>query len=207
MKAYKLFAIFISLLLLLGLACSAAGEVLSPEEATQRAQPTALPQTGGNGGDELTFAIDDTVEFVSSEFLILLRNTPGDLSNFATQATRGETATILDSTLVDGEEWYRVKGPAGEGWVQARYLSGTGSGAGGETEGPQVGDTVYLAGVQFLIPLVAAPGETRMIAGQERGVEVTILETFVLEGETWYRIDAPTGEGWVPADKISTEAP
>jgi len=74
-------------------------------------------------------------------------------------------------------------------------------------EGPQVGDAVYLTGRGFLISLVSEPGATRMIAGQERGVEVTIIEIAEHEGDLWYKIDAPTGEGWVPAENITADAP
>jgi len=73
------------------------------------------------------------------------------------------------------------------------------------SEGPQVGDKVQLIGTSYLVSLVDAPGSRRMIAGQERGVEVTILEVADHEGETWYKIDAPTGVGWVPAGNISAE--
>lgn len=73
--------------------------------------------------------------------------------------------------------------------------------------GIQVGDVVYLTGKGYLISIVAEPGAMRMIAGQERGVEVTIIDVADVEGETWYRIDAPTGEGWVPAENITTEKP
>ena len=42
---------------------------------------------------------------------------------------------------------------------------------------------------------------------QEKGVQVEILNVTEYEGEKWYLIDAPTGEGWVPAENILTEAP
>ena len=71
----------------------------------------------------------------------------------------------------------------------------------------QVGDTVTLVGTGYLVTLVNAPGATRMQAVQERGVEVVILDVADHEGESWYMIDAPTGEGWVKAENISTEAP
>jgi hypothetical protein len=76
-----------------------------------------------------------------------------------------------------------------------------------EPEGPQVGDVVYLSGTAFLIRLVDKPGGTRMIAGQEKGVQVEILNLTEVEGEKWYLVDAPTGEGWVPAENVFTEAP
>jgi hypothetical protein len=74
-------------------------------------------------------------------------------------------------------------------------------------EGPQIDDTVYLTGKSFLISLLSEPGSRRMIAGQERGAKVTIIEIIEHEGELWYKIDAPTGEGWVPAENITTEQP
>ena len=73
--------------------------------------------------------------------------------------------------------------------------------------GIQVGDVVYLTGKGYLISIVAEPGSMRMIAGQERGVKVTIIDVADVEGETWYKIDAPTGDGWVPAENIATEKP
>ena len=76
-----------------------------------------------------------------------------------------------------------------------------------EPEGPQIGDVAYLGGTGYLISLVDKPGGTRMIAGQEKGVQVEILNLTEYEGEKWYLIDAPTGEGWVPAETILTEAP
>jgi hypothetical protein len=37
---------------------------------------------------------------------------------------------------------------------------------------------------------------------------VTILDLFEADdGTLWYLIDAPTGEGWVPAENISVEVP
>jgi hypothetical protein len=76
-----------------------------------------------------------------------------------------------------------------------------------EPEGPQIGDVVYLGGTGYLIRLVDKPGGTRMIAGQEKGVEIEILNVTEYEGEKWYLVDAPTGEGWVPAENVLTEAP
>jgi hypothetical protein len=74
-------------------------------------------------------------------------------------------------------------------------------------EGPQIGDTVYLGGTSFLIRLLDKPGGTRMIAGQEKGVEVQIVNITEYENERWYLVDAPTGEGWVPEENITTEKP
>jgi len=74
-------------------------------------------------------------------------------------------------------------------------------------EGFQIGDTVYLTSRSFLVSLMDAPGSRRMIAGQERGVRVEILQATVVDGVLWYFIDAPTGEGWVPEENITDQAP
>jgi hypothetical protein len=73
--------------------------------------------------------------------------------------------------------------------------------------GPQVGDMVYLVNKSFLVCLMDAPGSNKMIAGQERGAQVEILQAADVDGVFWYFIDAPTGKGWVPETNISTEAP
>lgn len=67
------------------------------------------------------------------------------------------------------------------------------------------GTVAYLVGKVYLISLVDAPGSFRMIAGQERGVEVVVLQSTLYEDEIWYLVDAPTGEGWVPEENLSTE--
>ena len=74
-------------------------------------------------------------------------------------------------------------------------------------EGHQPGDTVYLTNKSLLVSLMDGPGSNKMIAGQERGAQVTILQASTVDGVTWYFIDAPTGQGWVPEDNITTEAP
>jgi len=73
-------------------------------------------------------------------------------------------------------------------------------------EGFGEGDTVYLTG-KFLVSLMDAPGSKKMIAGQERGMAVTIISSAMVDGVIWYQIDAPTGIGWVPEDNLTTEAP
>jgi hypothetical protein len=73
-------------------------------------------------------------------------------------------------------------------------------------EGFEEGDTVYLTG-RYLISLMDGPGSNKMIAGQERGVPVTIVSATTVDGVFWYQIDAPTGTGWVPETNLTTEAP
>ena len=74
-------------------------------------------------------------------------------------------------------------------------------------EGYQPGDVVYLTNKSFMVSFMSEPGGNRMIAGQERGAKVTILQATTVDGVIWYFIDAPTGEGWVPEENITSEAP
>jgi hypothetical protein len=74
-------------------------------------------------------------------------------------------------------------------------------------EGFQVGDTVYLTNKSFLVSLMDAPGGKKMVAGQERGAQVDILQATTVDGKLWYFIKAPTGQGWVPEDNITDVAP
>ena len=74
-------------------------------------------------------------------------------------------------------------------------------------EGFQVGDIVYLTNKSFLVNMMSEPGGNRMIAVQERGVLVDILQAATVDGELWYFINAPTGQGWVPEANITDEAP
>lgn len=69
------------------------------------------------------------------------------------------------------------------------------------------GTTVYLTGRTYLINIFDAPGSLKMVAGQERGVAVVILDSSLLKDEIWYLIDAPTGQGWVHEENLTTEKP
>jgi hypothetical protein len=207
--------LLLGLLLLAGLACNQAGEILTPAEATARAEaakvPTRAAATPNAAEKAADFQMGDTVEFTGTGHLIPMYKQPGDTVAFS-YAGKGETATVRAFREVEGKAWYEIKGGAGTGWVKLEFLTTPAGESGAEEEpaapvGPQIGDTVMLVGTGYLITLVDAPGATRMQAVQERGVEVTILNIGEHEGELWYHIDAPTGEGWVQAENISTEAP
>lgn len=69
------------------------------------------------------------------------------------------------------------------------------------------GTVAYLTGKSYLINLVDAPGSFHMIAGQERGVEVIVIQSTLHKDKIWYLVDAPTGEGWLPEENLTTEKP
>jgi len=206
--------VLIGLLLVVGLACAQAGEILTPAEATARAEeagslvrPASTP--GADAGGAI-FQEGDTVEFIGQSHLVPLYRRPGDLAAFS-YAGRGDPATVLAYEEEGGKEYYQINSGAGQGWVLAENLvapAGTeGSGSEPAAVGPQTGDKVWLTARSYLANLMDGPCSTHMVAVQERGVEVTILDAVECEDQAWYMIDAPTGEGWVPAENITTEAP
>ena len=177
---------------------------MTPAEATVRAQEGLQPVTTGGSVEGSAFQAGDTATLTGRSFLVNLFDQPG--GKISAGQERGSTVTVLESALQGEDTWYHIEAPTGEGWVKSDNLEPI-EGAGTETiEGPQPGDEAYLAGTSFLVNFLDAP-DGRIIAGQERGVAITILEVTQLDGVAWYHIEAPTGQGWVPAENITTEAP
>jgi hypothetical protein len=221
MRMRKSLLFFIVLLMAVSLACEQSGRILTPEEATAEAQEGVFRPGDGESAAGANFAIGDSATVIGSGFLINLLNAPG--GRIAGSQSRGSTVEILESAEFEGDIWYHVDSETGEGWLRAENLEavegesegegeaeGEGEGEGGgdaTASGPAVGDTVYLVSNGFLVNLLREPNGT-ILAVQERGVSVTIVDVFEDEdGTIWYLIDAPTGEGWVAADNISVEAP
>lgn len=204
----------VGVIILAGVACQ-SGEVITPAEATARAKEsravvvkkTATP--GGktqSGGDVIPSGTKATL--VGKAYLINIYKEAGS-TRILTQQEKGVEVEVQDVTHIGDETWYLIKAPAGQGWVKAENLKIEKENSGEEAsgEGPQVGDTVFLAGKSYLINLYKEPGSNRIIAQQERGVAVEVKDIADSEGETWYLIDAPTGLGWVKAENITTEKP
>jgi hypothetical protein len=203
MKARTAIILLSGLLILASLACAQAGEILTPDEATARAQEAIQPVVSGSssvsGG---AFEAGATATLVGRSLLVNLFDAPG--GKISAGQERGATVTVLEASMLGDVVWYKISAPTGEGWVPEENLEPA---AGTEAiEGPQPGDGVYLQGRSFLVNLLDEPGG-KIVAGQERGMAVTILQVAEVDGTVWYKIDAPTGQGWVPAENITTEEP
>lgn len=208
-RSSRAFFWLIGLLIVAGLACAQAGEVLTPAEATERAvsaQPTYEP------GDVANTIVDigDQATLTGRSVIVNVLNEPG--GRIVAGQERGATITVLNIVEDEnGDRWYQIEGSSATGWVGAdniEPLEGEEGQTGTDEGGIASGDTVYLTGRGFLINIYNEPGpNTRLIANQERGVAVTVLGSTNVEGTLWYRIEAPTGEGWVAAENVTTEAP
>lgn len=204
MKKQKALAFMMAMLIFAGLACAQAGEIVTSEEATRMAQEANqfVPvEAGETAGPQ----VGDTVTITGQSFLVNLLDAPG--GRITAGQERGAEVLIEDIAQLDGELWYLIKAGTGTGWVSENNIEPLKEEAEeAATEGPQVGDTAYLAGRLFLVNLYSQPGGI-IAAGQERGVQVTIVEIVEYEGATWYLVDAPTGQYWAMAENISLEAP
>ena len=194
-----------TLVLLLGiLACSQAGEVLTPEEATQRAQvaaqattlPTAVSNVSG-------IEIGSRVRFDTVEYLVLMKREPGS-PLIAVQSERGATGIVVGSQDVEGMPWYQIETPGGIGWLPGDVLSTVGGEAFTELA---EGDTAYLVGTSEIVKLLVAPGNNLGASDAATGTEVTVMQVTEFEGEQWIKVKAPVGEGWVRSSNLSLTAP
>ncbi|MEN8172677.1 MAG: hypothetical protein ABFS03_07320 [Chloroflexota bacterium] len=202
-KSLLLIWLVLGVLLTFSLACAQSGEILTEAEATARAIPTAAPTLAAMAGDSM-FERGDEVELISEGFLVAIYQNAGDRTAFS-HAARGDSGTILGAEMVDDQLWYQVESVGGTGWVQSASVKSVG----GETvDGLWVpGTTLYTNSKGYLTNLVDAPGSIHMIAGQERGVAVTVLEAVVFEDDNWYLVDSPTGQGWTTQENLSLEKP
>jgi len=125
--------LFLILLILPSLACAQAGEILTPAEATARAEPqsqislppgndASVTPTPDDAVPETPFAAGDEVALAGKGFLINLMDAP-DGNRIVGSQERGARVTVLEITLRDETVWVRIQAATGEGWVMADNLS------------------------------------------------------------------------------------
>jgi len=196
-------AFFLGALALTSLACGLSGQILTPEEATRQAEEEAAanvivyenPVDGLQPGDKATV--------VGRSLLVNMYAAPGGKISGGEQ--KGGEATVLEAALMEGEVWYKIEAPGGTWWVKTEALEPI-EGAIEDEDRIKAGDTVFLIGKRYIVDMYKSPGGF-IGAGQERGVEVTVVATALHDDALWYLIEAPTGQGWVPEDNIALEAP
>lgn len=115
----------IGILVLVSLACQQSGDILTPEEATQRVQAAedAIPTVVAIEEDELEGPQPgEEIYLTAQAYLVNIVEEPGSLKIIANQQ-RGVKATILQVTLHEEELWYYVDSPTGKGWVKEENIS------------------------------------------------------------------------------------
>jgi len=207
--------LIIGLLLLTSLACQ-TGEVLTVEEATKRATEARAVVVGTKPADSGSSATEqaaagslqpgDQATLVSRSFMVNLYGEPGSVRLIA-QQERGTVVEVNEVAQVDEDLWYLIKAPTGLGWVFGENLEAIAAEPEDVDAGLQPGDTGYLVGRSFMISFYQEAGGNRIIAQQERGAAVEIQQAAEVDGVTWYLVNAPTGQGWIAAENITSEAP
>jgi hypothetical protein len=120
--AIKKFVLVLTLIIT-GLACSRAGELITAEEATRRAVPTATTELLSIEG--AAFAVNDEAVIVggSSGALVPLYGRAGDRF-FSSQVLAGtEVVVSAIDRQPDGVFWYEVEGMMGDGWLREGNLA------------------------------------------------------------------------------------
>ncbi len=120
MKKYTLLLTLL-LLVLTSLACSKAGKILTPAEATASAMPTAVPTIESAAGSD-TLQPGDTAYLINRSYLVNIFDAPGS-KKIVTAQERGAEVEILQVSQVDGVIWYQIKASAGTGWVPEENIS------------------------------------------------------------------------------------
>ena len=207
MKIQKVVAGVFALMFLASLACSRAGQVLEPAEAT------ATAEAGKPGVEILDSAniesgpkVGDIVTLTATGFLVNLRDEPG--GGIAGNAPKGAEATVLEVAQTEDDRlWYKIDSDAGEGWIGLESIDENLSAEAEGGEGIQAGDNVEVTGIGFLVNLFDEPGSTNIIGGLPKNASVVVLEIALVDDMLWYHIDSDAGEGWIPEESVVTEEP
>lgn len=208
MKKNNIFLILILVILISAtLACNKTGQVVSVAEATAIAElldeKTGL-DTSYKNVEGAIFVADDIVVFFAGddEEMVPLYKKPGDRNPYD-EIKAGRSGKVDSSTIVDGVIWYKILSPVLNGYVTLDGLKDPSDG--GEIIVYEVGDTPYLKGISYIVPLYKEPASLMSIIQQEKGVQVEILEVTDVDGILWYKINSPAGEGWITTENLSIE--
>lgn len=121
MKKYSLLLVLV-LLVTASLACSRAGKILTPADATASAMPTAVP-TLESAETVDTLQIGATAYLVNKSYLVNIFDAPGSKKIVTAQERGAEVKILQVSQAPDGTLWYQIEAPAGTGWVPEANLS------------------------------------------------------------------------------------
>lgn len=111
-----------ALIAFVGLACAQSGRIVSDEEATAIALPTATAVVDLTSVAE--FQIGDEISVVGgvSGSLVPLYASPG-ARFFSSQIFHGDEVVVTNLGIdEDGGLWYEVDGLAGTGWTTSEHL-------------------------------------------------------------------------------------
>ncbi len=200
MNMRKMLLGIIVVLALMGLACSRSGRVLTVEQATEEARPTAFPTIDPASAVQGGLVVGSEATLVGRQMLVNLYDGPG--GRIIAGEGRGSTVVIEQSVVAEDGVWYQIMSSSGQnGWVPVENLEGK-----EVAVGLAIGDTFTITGKVFLVNLLEEPKTTgRVIGGVARGEVVTVVQATQVDGVFWYQVDTSSGVGWVTEENIQQE--
>ncbi|MCO5215141.1 MAG: SH3 domain-containing protein [Thermomicrobiales bacterium] len=133
-----------------------------------------------------------------------VRELPGTGNAIVISAPWGSIFQIIEGpATVDSEQWYRVRGVIGGGWI-AQSTFGP-SDAAPPAGAYDIGETLYVS--QDLVNLRDQPSLRGTIVGSVNFTdEVTITDgPMPANGYTWYKVESTGGNGWITERYLSYE--
>lgn len=113
--------LLVIVLLLTGIACQYAGEILPSAEATQRALPSATPTSDFSLESKFKEGDDAVVVGGTYGALVPLFSEPAGLF-FTSQIMNNSETVIMGFRIVDTDTWYQIDGMTGGGWIKEDNL-------------------------------------------------------------------------------------
>lgn len=133
-----------------------------------------------------------------------LRSLPGTSSGIAASPGFGSVFQIIEGpTTVSGEQWYRVRGDIGSGWL-AQSTFGASSAAAPRGQFA-IGDSLFVR--EDLVNLRSEPSLRGTIVGQVNFMnEATIIDgPMPANGYTWYQVETAVATGWITERHLGNE--
>ena len=162
----------------------------SYSSASQPSAPAETPSEGGETGSGGSDGSGTTGTVTAS--VLNVRSAAGTGSSVTGALYRGQTVTILETATVGGTTWGRTS----SGWVSMDYISTSGSGSTGGSEGTSrtvTGDVVNVRS--------GAGTGNGVVSTVTRGASVTIVATATgSDGRTWGQL---ASGGWICMDYVS----
>ena len=146
-----------------------------------------------NASDTNTQKVGGTVSAGGSRLRV--RTGPGTSYAIAGYVNDGSRVEILEQKTAGGMVWGRVS----NGWISLSYVTLDGQSSNTGSGNTQTGTTKTGSVIADCLRIRSAAGTSNKIVGLlYTGAKVTIMETTVVDGTTWGRID----KGWISMDYV-----
>lgn len=134
-----------------------------------------------------------------------LRSLPGTHEGIVASPAWGAVFQIIEGpTTVDGEQWYRVRGDMGSGWLAQSTFGAS------EAAAPRgqfaIGESLFVR--EDMVNLRSEPSLRGIIVGQVHFMnDAKIIDgPMPANGYTWYQVETAVATGWITERHLGHEA-